>query len=374
MQGAVAMIGPCPSRTATVPRLFNRRDLLVAMGGAGGAAAVGLPALVRAAAPAAAAHAGDWAWLEGSWDVRHRRLKERLAGSDEWEDFGGRSMFRQMLGGLGNVDDNIVDIPSGSYRGLSLRAFDPGRGQWAIWWLDARNPDRLEPPVYGGFAGDVGTFTGRDTLRGQPILMRFRWSDIHGARPWWEQAFSPDDGASWEVNWRNWFTRTSAEPLPLPKQAGAPADFDFLAGRFRVRHRRLRKRLAGSTDWDSFSGTFENFPVLGGYGNVGDNVMEFPGGTVRGIGLRAFDPERGRWSSWWLDGRDPSAIQPPVHGGFTDGVGTFVGDDTHDGRAVTTRVRWSRITPRSARWEQAMSGDGGASWETNWISDFERVA
>lgn len=30
----------------------------------------------------------------------------------------------------------------------------------------------------------------------------------------------------------------------------------------------------------------------------------------------------------------------------------------------------SRITPRSAHWEQASSGDGGVTWETNWISDF----
>lgn len=362
-----------------MPLSLDRRHLLLAMAGATAGA---LPARTpfagsgtgTATAPDLAAHAGDWSWLVGTWEVRHRRLKARLAGSTEWEDFGGRSSFRQMMGGLANLDDDIVDLPAGRYRGLSLRAFDPATGQWAIWWLDGRNPDRIDPPVHGGFSGGTGTFTGRDTLRGRPILVRFRWHDLHGARPWWEQAFSPDDGATWETNWRNWFTRTSPEALPMPRLDDAPGDFDFLAGRWRVRHRRLRARLAGSRDWDAFDGTFENLPVLGGHGNIGDNVFHRADGTVRGIGLRAFDRKAREWSSWWLDGRSPSVIQPPLRGGFAGGVGTFVGDDVLDGRPVRTRATWSRITPRSARWEQACSGDGGASWETNWISDFERAA
>lgn len=355
---------------------ITRRKLLASMAGTGAIALTGMtgfPLFARSRIPVAATPAEEWAWLIGNWEVRHSRLKERLTGNTEWEEFGGTSMFRQMMGGLANVDDDIVDLPSGSYRGLSLRAYDPKTGQWAIWWLDGRNPSRIDPPVRGGFAGDTGTFTGRDTLRGRPILMRFRWHDVHGGRPWWDQAFSPDAGETWEINWRNWFTRTSVEPKPLPKLAGAPTDFDFLAGRWKVSHRRLRKRLAGNRDWDEFGGDFENFPVLGGFGNIGDNVMAFPGGTVRGIGLRAFDPDTRQWSSWWLDGRDPTAIQPPVLGGFADGIGTFVGDDTLDGRPIKTRVTWSRITPRSARWEQACSGDQGRTWETNWISDFERI-
>ena len=38
-------------------------------------------------------HRNDWAWLVGSWNVRHRRLKERLTGStdaelDTWKTAG----------------------------------------------------------------------------------------------------------------------------------------------------------------------------------------------------------------------------------------------------------------------------------------------
>ena len=220
----------------------SRREFLA--GAAGAAACSLLPASFAFAADAP--HAQDWQWLVGSWDVWHRRLKDRLAGSDQWEEFPGKSAFWQALGGLGNVDDNIVDIPSGTYRGLSVRAFDPATGTWAIWWLDGAGPGGIHPPVRGTFKGDGGPFTGRDTYKGGPIVMRFRWSDVHGARPWWEQAFSPDDGASWEVNWRNYFTRTAPISKTLPRLEGDPAqarDWDFLAGTWKVRNRRLRQRL-----------------------------------------------------------------------------------------------------------------------------------
>ena len=36
------------------------------------------------------------------------------------------------------------------------------------------------------------------------------------------------------------------------------ADFDFLVGDWQVGHRRLRKRLVGSQDWDEFGGTLRN--------------------------------------------------------------------------------------------------------------------
>jgi hypothetical protein len=348
----------------------TRRDFLASLMAMGGIAAAGLPGIVDAAN--SENHAHDWDWLVGNWDVWHRRLKDRLAGSNEWEEFAGKSAFWRTMGGFGNVDDNIVSLPGGTYRGLSLRTFDPSSGSWAIWWLDARNPTTVDPPVLGRFDKDIATFIGRDTFKSQPILVRFCWNNVHGSQPWWEQAFSADEGKSWEVNWRNYFTRTSPTARSLPRLPDAPKDWGFLVGKWKVKHRRLKQRLVGSKEWQEFGGTLVNWPVLGGHGNVGDNVMEFPDGTVRGIGLRAFDPASGQWSSWWVDSRDPSTLAAPVRGAFANGVGTFIGDDTWQGRSVRTRVQWSQITSRSARWEQASSGDGGATWEVNWVSEFAR--
>ncbi len=325
-------------------------------------------------AESSASHARDWDWLVGNWDVWHRRLQERLAGSNDWQEFGGQSALWLSMNGSGTIDDNIVDLPGDSYRGLTIRAFDTSSRQWSIWWLDGRNPTRIDPPVVGKIAGDSGTFVGRDEFKGRPIVMRFRWLDIHSRRPNWEQAFSADNGATWEVNWRNYFTRTSATPSPLPRIDGAPHDWDFLVGSWQVRNRRLKQKFSSNPQWEEFDNTITNWPVLGGFGNVGDNTFHAPGGKYCGVSVRTYDHEKRQWLSWWLDSRNPSRIAPPVRGEFKDGVGTLIGDDEFNGKRVRVRSQWSRITPASANWEQAASIDDGATWETNWVAELKRTA
>ena len=150
-------------------------------------------------------------------------------------------------------------------------------------------------------------------------------------------------------------------------------DFDFQIGRWRVQHRRLKERLAGCTEWESFAGTCEMRPVLGGNGNLEDNVLHISTGTYRALALRSFDPALGRWAIWWLDSRAPHSLDVPVIGRFEHGVGTFLADDTLDGTPVTMRFLWLRTDTATPRWEQALSADGGKSWETNWTMDFERA-
>lgn len=65
-------------------------------------------------------------------------------------------------------------------------------------------------------------------------------------------------------------------------------------------------------------------------------------------------------------------LKARLAGGFQDGIGTFLADETFDGRPIKVRFRWSAITARSARWEQAFSPNGGTAWETNWFMDFAR--
>ncbi len=169
------------------------------------AAQTGKPTMAHDAG--VADHRHDWDWLVGRWNVRHHRLKGRLVGSTEWEDFPGTSTMWLTLDGLGTVDDNVLEIPGGTYRAVGMRAFDAKTGQWSIWWLDGRNPTHIEPPVRGGFKDGVGTFVGDDSLNGKPIRMRFQWSRITRASARWEQAFSPDGGKSWETNWTMEFSR-----------------------------------------------------------------------------------------------------------------------------------------------------------------------
>jgi hypothetical protein len=115
--------------------------------------------------------------------------------------------MRKILGGLGNLEEHMIEHPTDAYRAVALRTFDPDKGHWAIWWLDARRPHSLDVPVHGGFENGVGLFFAEDYLDGQAIRIRFRWSEIEGDAPVWEQAFSADSGFTWETNWIMRFSR-----------------------------------------------------------------------------------------------------------------------------------------------------------------------
>ena len=152
-----------------------------------------------------------------------------------------------------------------------------------------------------------------------------------------------------------------------------PDDFDFIIGDWRVRHRRLKARLADCSEWIEFEGTSTTRKILGGFGNLEDNLLELPDGAYRAVALRSFDPATATWSIWWLDGRHPDRIDTPVVGRFTDGMGLFYADDSLDGTPIRARFTWSSLATDTARWEQAFSVDGGDTWETNWTMEFFRV-
>ena len=143
----------------------------------------------------------DFDFFIGAWQVSHRRLNARLAGCDEWATFSGTTVTQHILGGMGNIDDNVIDFPGGVYRAVTLRTFNPTTMQWSIWWLDGRRPSQLDTPVTGRFIDGVGTFYADDTFNGQPIRVRFLWQKSSADGPRWEQAFSADGGVSWETNW-----------------------------------------------------------------------------------------------------------------------------------------------------------------------------
>jgi hypothetical protein len=153
------------------------------------------------------ATARDFDFWIGRWSVHNRRLRERLAGSTEWEEFDASVVARHTLDGLGN-EDMFRTEHAGGFTGMSFRFFDPEAGRWSIYWADSRRAGLLDPPVLGGFDGDVGIFEGDDVFDGRPIRVRFTWSRITTPTPRWEQAFSPDGGETWETNWVMDFTRT----------------------------------------------------------------------------------------------------------------------------------------------------------------------
>src|SRR5215218_3105890 len=97
--------------------------------------------------------------------------------------------------------------------------------------------------------------------------------------------------------------------------------FDFWIGRWSVRNERLKGRLCGSTEWETFAAIAEARQLPGGIGNIDEFVVTdgWRPGFV-GMTVRLFDRANRRWSIHWAD-NVRGVFDPPVTGGFADGVG-----------------------------------------------------
>lgn len=158
----------------------------------------------------------------------------------------------------------------------------------------------------------------------------------------------------------------------MPIENDGRNDFDFLIGTWKVHHRRLKERLKGSTEWEQFEGDTIDRKILNGLGNLDENLIHRKPGPVHAISLRLFNPASNEWSIYWSTDQT-GILDVPMIGGFKDGRGEFYSQEVFEGRHIYNRFIWSKITASSCRWEQAFSEDGGKTWETNWIMEFERV-
>lgn len=148
-------------------------------------------------------------FLFGTWKIANRRLSARLVGSTEWETFPARGACRPILGGIGNVDSFSADREGFAFEGGSYRLYNADRDEWSIYWADNVTATLL-PPVHGRFRHGAGEFFGEDDHNGTRVRVRFRWTEIRPDSARWDQAFSPDDGHTWETNWIMSFTRAGA--------------------------------------------------------------------------------------------------------------------------------------------------------------------
>ncbi|KQU64353.1 hypothetical protein ASC75_14560 [Aminobacter sp. DSM 101952] len=149
-------------------------------------------------------------------------------------------------------------------------------------------------------------------------------------------------------------------------------DFDFLIGDWTVTNERLRERLVGSDDWETFIAFSRVEKVMQAPdGTFGGNLdqMAVPERGFTGMTLRLYNPGTGLWSIYWSDTKS-FRLFPPMVGRFVDGRGVFYGDDVEGGVPVRVRFLWTG--GEEPRWEQAMSRDDGGTWEVNWVMRFGR--
>ena len=166
-----------------------------------------------------------------------------------------------------------------------------------------------------------------------------------------------------------------AFPAAVPTQSlpDGQHDFDFEFGRWHVHLERLLEPLTHSTTWVTLDGTSVVRPVWGGLANLGELDVDGPGGHIRGLSFRLYDPRARQWRIHWANSKD-GALGPAMVGGFRDGRGEFFDQEDLGGRAILVRFIFSGITKTAFKLEQAFSDDGGKTWEPNWIARFTKDA
>jgi hypothetical protein len=156
--------------------------------------------------PSKTSSADDFDFFIGSWKVHNRKLNKRLADCDEWTEFEALSECRKILNGFGNIDSFKADFDGKLFEGMTLRLFSPATKLWSIYWADS-NIVVLDVPQIGSFDWKIGEFYARDVFEGKPIIVKFKWDATDTGKPVWSQAFSADDGKTWEWNWFMNFSR-----------------------------------------------------------------------------------------------------------------------------------------------------------------------
>jgi hypothetical protein len=142
----------------------------------------------------------DFDFEIGTWKTHLKRLQNPLSGSSNWIIYDGVTVVKKVLNGKANLVELNVKGPSGKIEGLSLRLYQPETKQWSLHFANI-NDGILAIPAVGSFNGGRGEFYNEDTFNGQKIIVRFIISEIKTNSCHFEQAFSTDNGKTWEINW-----------------------------------------------------------------------------------------------------------------------------------------------------------------------------
>lgn len=157
--------------------------------------------------PSATSSKNDFDFLLGDHTVQHEKLTTRLNDCTEWITFDGTHTMQGLLGGISNLEQHFMQTATGEkVEGIALRLFNPVTRLWNIHWADSQR-GILDVPMTGSFENKIGYFFAKDEWNGQPILVQFKWDATDPQQPVWSQAFSADNGQTWEWNWYMYFKK-----------------------------------------------------------------------------------------------------------------------------------------------------------------------
>jgi hypothetical protein len=138
----------------------------------------------------------DFDFLVGKWRQHNRRLVEK-----HWIEFDSTAVARRMWGGRANVDEFEAETPSGHLEGMTVRLYNADRHDWSIYSSSGTPGAFSSPASVGRFVNGRGEFYEHEELDGRPVYVRLLWEVRSPKQYHWEQAFSRDEGKTWETNW-----------------------------------------------------------------------------------------------------------------------------------------------------------------------------
>lgn len=149
------------------------------------------------------------------------------------------------------------------------------------------------------------------------------------------------------------------------------SDFDFLIGNWKVINTRLSSWLNDCSEWIEFESHHKERKLQNGRGNVALHQYVLDRTQYERSVLRLYQP---RWDYWQIDRLDTatSLSMRPLKGTFWSNKGAFLSEGCYASRAVLVWVEWTQVCSNYVCWEQALSGDNGRTWETNWVMEFFR--
>ena len=156
--------------------------------------------------PSATSSQKDFDFYIGKWQIRNTKLKSRLDNCNEWTEFESTDDTTHLLKGFANMNKFAATFDGEPFEGIALRLFNPKTRLWSIYWADS-SAVSFDPPMVGSFDGDIGKFYCKDIFKGKEIIVLFHWDKSDNDNPIWSQAFTDNNGKTWEWNWYMYASR-----------------------------------------------------------------------------------------------------------------------------------------------------------------------
>jgi ketosteroid isomerase-like protein len=148
----------------------------------------------------------DFDFEIGTWKSRISRRLHPLTGSTTWVEMEATVVVRKVWDGRANLMELEADTPTGHLEELNLRLYNPQSHRWSFNFATSSD-GTIAPPMIGEFKNGRGEFIDQEPFNGKPILVRHVFSDISPDSHHFEQAFSGDEGKTWEPNFVATLTR-----------------------------------------------------------------------------------------------------------------------------------------------------------------------